>query len=124
MTELRKRARCRSEILLKYVAINRKGEHNKTCETCLNKIRKTKPVSTVPLKRTDTDFVDDNVSTTTPDTSEEEEPMHKQYIIVRDCETNGLINSRALQPSANNLTMFPRIVQLRWGLYTENGECK
>ena len=41
-----------------------------------------------------------------------------------DCETNGLINSRTLQPSANNLTMFPRIVQFSWGLYTENGECK
>ena len=78
MTELRKCARCRSEIVLKYFAINREGEYNKTCETCLSKIRKTKPVSTVPsdfkpLKRTDTDFVNDNVSTTTPYTSEEED---------------------------------------------------
>ena len=39
MTELKKCARCRSEIQLKYFAINRKGEHNKTCETCLNKVR-------------------------------------------------------------------------------------
>ena len=39
MTELRKCSRCRSEIELKYFAINRKGEHNKTCETCLNKAR-------------------------------------------------------------------------------------
>ena len=39
MTELRKCSRCRSEIELKYFAINRKGEHNKTCETCLNKSR-------------------------------------------------------------------------------------
>ena len=39
MTELRKCSRCRSEIELKYFAINRKGEHNKTCETCLNKVR-------------------------------------------------------------------------------------
>ena len=75
MTELRKCSRCRSEILLKYFAINRKGEHNKTCETCLNKIRKTKPLSTVPtdfdlLKRTDTDFVDDIIRKTAPDTSD------------------------------------------------------
>ena len=75
MTELRKCARCRSEILLKYFAINRKGERNKTCETCLSKIRKTKQVSTVPsdfnpLRRIDTDFVEDNVSTTTPDTGD------------------------------------------------------
>ena len=39
MTELKKCSRCRSEIELKYFAINRKGEHNKTCETCLNKAR-------------------------------------------------------------------------------------
>ena len=68
MAELRKRARCRSEILLKYFAINRKGEYNKTCETCVSKKRQTKPVSTAPsdfkpLKRTDTDFVDGVVST-------------------------------------------------------------
>ena len=37
MAELKKCSRCRSEIELKYVGINRKGEHNKTCETCLNK---------------------------------------------------------------------------------------
>jgi len=52
-----------------------RAEHNKTCETCLSKIRKTKPVLTVPsdfnpLKRIDTDFVDDNGATTTPDTSD------------------------------------------------------
>ena len=54
MSELKKCSRCRSEIQLKYFAMNRKGEYNKTCETCLNKTRKTKQ----PLKRTDTDFVD------------------------------------------------------------------
>ena len=63
MAELRKCARCRSEIQLKCFAINRKGEYNKTCEACLTKKRNTKPVSTLPsgfnpLKRTDTDFVD------------------------------------------------------------------
>ncbi len=62
MSNLRKCSRCRSEIELKYFAINRKGEYNKTCETCLSKNRKAKPASTVPsnvspLKRTDTDFV-------------------------------------------------------------------
>ena len=54
MSELKKCSRCRSEIQLKYFAMNRKGEYNKTCETCLNKTRKTKH----PMKRTDTDFVD------------------------------------------------------------------
>ena len=37
MAELRKCSRCRSEIELKYFGINRKGEHNKTCITCLDK---------------------------------------------------------------------------------------
>ena len=37
MSELKKCSRCRSEIQLKYFAMNRKGEYNKTCETCLNK---------------------------------------------------------------------------------------
>ena len=74
MAELRRCARCRSEIQLKYFAINRKGEYNKTCETCLNKIRKIKPVSAVPSD-------DDNVSTTTPETSEppEQEPPKTAY---------------------------------------------
>jgi len=39
MAELRKCARCRSEIELRYFTLNRKGEYNKTCETCLNKTR-------------------------------------------------------------------------------------
>ena len=37
MAELRKCGRCRSEIELTYVGINRKGEHNITCVICLDK---------------------------------------------------------------------------------------
>ena len=37
MAELRKCSRCRSEIELKYFGLNRKGKHNKTCITCLDK---------------------------------------------------------------------------------------
>ena len=47
-----------------------------------------------PLKRTDTDFVDDNVSTTTPDTSEEEErlPMntHNTFWLFDSSNTKGI----------------------------------
>ena len=119
MSELKKCSRCRSEIELKYFAINRKGEYNKTCETCLNKTRKTKQ----PLKRTDTDFVDDDKSTTA-ETNSMSEPIDEKYIIVMDVETNGLIKQRGLTPNKNNLDYFPRIVQFSWGLYTEDGECK
>ena len=109
MAELRKCSRCRSEIELKYFAINRKGEHNKTCETCLSKNRKTKPVSTVPSD-------DDNVSTATLDTSEppEQEPPINDIltnseppIMVFDVEHTGC--------------MEQVILQLSWGLYTRDG---
>lgn len=39
MTELRKCSRCGSEIELRYFSTNRKGEYNKTCDGCLNKMR-------------------------------------------------------------------------------------
>ena len=53
-----------------------------------------------------------------------EQTMGEQYIIVMDCETNGLIKQRGVNPTPTNLNMFPRIVQFSWGLYTETGECK
>ena len=39
MTELRKCARCRSTIEIKYYSLNRKGEFNKTCDECLTKMK-------------------------------------------------------------------------------------
>ena len=36
MTELRKCSRCRSDIKIKHVGINRKGEPYNTCDTCRN----------------------------------------------------------------------------------------
>ena len=36
MAELRKCSRCRSDIKITYVGINRKGEPYKTCDTCRN----------------------------------------------------------------------------------------
>lgn len=109
MTELKKCSRCRSEIELKYFGINRKGEPYKTCDNCRNKKKNVKV----------TQEENDNASTTTPDTVEDD-----KYIIVMDVETNGFIKSRTEQPHATNLSLFPRIVQFSWGLYTENGKCK
>ena len=79
MSELKKCSRCRSEIQLQYFAINRKGEYNKTCETCLNKTRKTKSVittidDTTPLEKTDVDFVDEMDEVTTTGDSETSTP--------------------------------------------------
>ena len=85
----------------------------------MNKTRKT----TQPLKRTDTDFIDDDKSTSA-ETNSISETIDEKYIIVMDVETNGLIKQRGLTPNKNNLDYYPRIVQFSWGLFTENGECK
>ena len=121
MAELRKCARCRSEIELKYFTINRKGEYYKTCENCLSKKRKAKPE---PLKRSDTDFVDDTLLTTAESSSSTSEPVDTTYVIVMDVETNGLIKQRGATPTNHNLNLFPNIVQFSWGLFYESGECK
>ena len=47
MAELRKCGRCRSVIELIYFGINRKGEHNTTCITCLDKKQKQDAIKTV-----------------------------------------------------------------------------
>ena len=47
MAELKKCSRCRSEIELKYVGINRKGEHNKTCINCLDNKKERDAIKTV-----------------------------------------------------------------------------
>ncbi len=54
-------------------------------------------------------------------TTAESSPETEKYIIVMDVETNGLIQQRGLTPDKNNLSMFPRIVQFSWALYTETG---
>ena len=63
--------------------------------------------------------VSDTASTRTPDTIQDE-----QYIIVMDVETNGFIKTRNAQPTSNNISQFPHIVQFSWGFYTEGGDCK
>ena len=112
MSELKKCSRCRSEIELKYFAINRKGDYNKTCETCLNKTRKTKAVITnindpVPLKTTDTDFVDGMEEVTTTADSESSKPEEQYSIMVFDVEHSG--------------TGENYVLQLSWGLYDDDG---
>ena len=74
MANLQRCSKCKSEQELKYFSLNKKGQYYKTCDNCRNK----RLTNKVNLKRTDTDFVDyDNVSTTTPETSEEEQlPMN------------------------------------------------
>ena len=61
----------------------------------------------------------DTASTRTPDTIQDE-----QYIIVMDVETNGFIKTRNAQPTSNNISQFPHIVQFSWGFYTEGGDCQ
>ena len=51
MTELRKCSRCRSTIELKHFSLNRKGEHNKTCDGCLSKTREYQRTAEAKSKR-------------------------------------------------------------------------
>ena len=62
MANLQKCSRCKSEIDVSYFGLNRKKQPYKTCVNCRSKVKKT---SCTQLKRTDTDFVDDTISTTT-----------------------------------------------------------
>lgn len=71
MANLQRCSKCKSEQEFKYFSINKKGQLYKTCDVCREKRAK----KATPLKRTDTDFVDDNVSTATPETTEEEEQL-------------------------------------------------
>ena len=125
MANLQQCSHCKSEIDISYFGLNRKKQPYKTCVNCRSKVK----TPCTQLKRTDTDFVDDITSTATPGAVEDvlgipPEPIDTKYIIVMDCETNGLIKQRGLNPTQTNLNMCPRIVQFSWGLYTEDGECK
>ena len=87
---------------------HRLGEKSESCVKCRNK-RNTYNNKKVP----------DTASTTTPDTIEDE-----QYVIVMGVETNGFIKTRNAQPTPNNISQFPHIVQFSWGFYTEGGDGK
>ena len=76
MANLQKCSRCKSEIDVSYFGLNRKKQPYKTCVNCRSKVKR----PCTQLKRTDTDFVDDTISTTTPEITEEEEeqlPMNE-----------------------------------------------
>ena len=77
---------------------NRLGEKIKSCVKCRNKRNKynNKKVSYI-------------ASTRTPDTIEDE-----KYTIVMDVETNGFIKTRNAQPTSNNISQFPHIVQFNY----------
>ena len=111
MAMLQKCSRCKSTIDVSYFSISRKNEYFKTCDNCRTKSRESKAkqcqqLDVKPLKRTDTDFVD-----------EEFESMKKQIdtdftpeptpVIVFDVEHTGC--SEAF------------VLQLSWGLYQRDG---
>ena len=142
MSDLQKCCKCKSEQLLKYFSNNKKGQLYKTCDKCRNKrkgvtcnniniadtielLKKATANLEQVLKEdaesssTDVD-THDNKSTTAETNSITDE----KYVIVMDVETNGLIKHWSATPSKHNLHLFPNIVQMSWGLYHENGECK
>ena len=142
MANLQKCSRCKSEVDISYFGLNRKPQPYKTCETCRNNrsvIKQTDSANTIQnaltliatatqqLEGIVTDEAtpsDTDNKSTTAESSTPPEPINEKCIIVMDCETNGLIKQRGVNPTPTNLNMCPRIVQFSWGLYTETGECK
>ncbi len=103
MSNLQTCSRCKSTLDISYFGLNRKKQPHKTCDNCRNQKKE-----------------ENTISTTASESSQIQEC--EKYIIVMDVETNGLIQSRTLQPNTRNVDMFLRIVQFSWGLYTEDGE--
>ena len=64
MANLRQCSRCKSTIDISFFGMNRKKEPYKTCDSCRNKNKRAEP-----LKRSDTDFVDDTLLTTAESSS-------------------------------------------------------
>ena len=124
MANLQKCSRCKSEVDVSFFGLNRKKQPYKTCETCRNKrpvIKHTDSVKTIQnalnLIATATQHLEclitdeatpsdtDNKSTTA-ESSATPEPNNEKYIIVMDCETNGLIKQRGADPTQTNLNIF------------------
>lgn len=144
MSNLQKCCKCKSEQLLEYFSNNKKGQLYKTCDTCRNKrkgltcnnVNITDTIELLKkatynleqiLKNDNESSTDVDTNDTTPSTIETEEKVEvvdEKYIIVLDVETNGLLKQRGATPNKQNLNLFPNIVQMSWGLYKSNGECK
>lgn len=138
MAGLQKCSKCKSEQELKYFSINKKGNPYKTCDACRNKRSALKQTDSKTIKdilkliatatqKLEELICDESVQTdidTKSTVSSQPEPVDEKYVIVVDCETNGLIKQRGVQPNTYNLDQFPRIVQMSWGLYTDDGTCK
>ena len=58
MANLQKCSRCKSEVDVSFFGLNRKKQPYKTCVNCRSKVKR----SCTQLKRTDTDFVDGNLT--------------------------------------------------------------
>ena len=91
MANLQKCSRCKSEIDISYFGLNRKKQPYTTCVNCRSKVKR----PCTQLKRSDTDFVDDTISTTTPEITEEEEeqlPMneHDAFWLFESSNKNGI----------------------------------
>ena len=64
MANLQKCSRCKSEVDVSFFGLNRKKQPYKTCDNCRTKSRESKAkqrqqLDVKPLKRTDTDFADE-----------------------------------------------------------------
>ena len=86
MANLQTRSRCKSEVEISFFGLNRKMQPYKTCVNC-----RSKAMTPRPLKRTDTDFVDDNISTATPDTNNTETITYKRSLPIDATDVAALL---------------------------------
>ena len=86
MANLQICSRCKSEVDISFFGLNRKKQPYKTCVNC-----RSKAMTPRPLKRTDTDFVDDNISTATPDTNTTETITYKRSLPIDATDVAALL---------------------------------
>ena len=121
MANLQKCSRCKSEVDISYFGLNRKKQPYTTCVNCRSKAMTQRPLkitdtdfvdgsvntiqtalnliatATQQLEGLITDEAtpsDTDNKSTTAESSSPPEPINEKYMIVMDCETNGLIKER------------------------------
>ena len=100
MANLQICSRCKSEVDVSFFGLNRKKQPYKTCVNC-----RSKAMTPQPLKRTDTDFVDDSVSTATPDTNNTETITYKQSLPIDATDVAALLGLNKYKTNLHDLVM-------------------
>ena len=100
MANLQTCSRCKSEVDISYFGLNTKKLPYKTCVNCTSKA-----MTPRPLKRTDTDFVDDSISTATPGTNITEAITYKRSLPIDATDVATLLGLHKYKTNLHELVM-------------------